>query len=79
MSTIKGKKERRGGARQGTGPKPGSGEMKKISVSVCEHKWNNALSIWWRKRPKRPHSWLVDRLVAGYVETGGRILETEAV
>lgn len=69
----------RGGAREGTGPKPGSGEMKKICVSVSEQEWNTALSIWFRKRPKRPQSWLVDRLVTGYVKTAGRILETEAV
>jgi hypothetical protein len=67
------KNERRGGARLGTGPKPGSGEMTKICVSVNEKNWNTAVAKW-NKKP----SWLVDRLVRHYVQTNGSILKQEA-
>lgn len=79
MSTEKVKKiERRGGAREGTGPKPGSGEKTKICVSVTASFWQSSLSIWKRQRKQRKASWLVDRLVKHYVSTGGSVLETEA-
>ena len=79
MSTEKSKKiERRGGAREGTGPKPDSGVMTKISVSVTERSWDNALSIWWKRKPKRTKSRLVDRLVQQYARTDGSILKMEA-
>jgi len=54
-------KSGRGGARPGSGR--GAGDKTKISVSVDEENWQVALAIW-RKRP----SWLVDDLIADYVE-----------
>jgi len=79
MSTAKSKKiERRGGPREGTGPKPGSGKMTKICVSVKKCPWDTALGIWRRKRPEPKPSWLVDKLVQRYADTGGSILEMEA-
>jgi hypothetical protein len=73
------KKERRGGARKGAGRQKGTGEMKKISVSVTGKIWDAALSIWRRTRRQRKPSWLVDGLVSRYVNSSGSILETEAV
>lgn len=69
----------RGGIRKGAGRKKNSGENIKISVSVQEKSWNTALAHWRRGRKQRKPSWLVDKLIAYYVETGGSILETEAV
>jgi hypothetical protein len=67
------KNDGRGGARQGTGPKVGSGKKTKISVSVDKSNWQTALSRWNDKG-----SQLVDRLVWRYVDTGGSILKPEA-
>lgn len=50
-----------GGSRPGAGR--GAGDKTKISVSVDEENWQAALAIW-QKRP----SWLVDGLIADYVE-----------
>lgn len=70
MSNIK--IERRGGARLNSGPKPGSGEMTKICVSVHEKNWDTAVRRW-KKKP----SWLVNALITRYVETYGSILRPE--
>jgi hypothetical protein len=59
------------------GRKPDSGENTKICVSVNEKNWNTALKRWQRYRRQRKPSWLVDKLIAYYVSTGGSILETE--
>ena len=67
------KKSKWGGWRKGAGRPKNSGEKTKICVSVHENNWNTAVKHW-KKRP----SWLVDRLVARYVNSGGSILETEA-
>ena len=67
-------KDGRGGARKGTGPKPGSGRKTKISVSVDKSNWQTALSQWNDKG-----SQLVDRLVWRYINSGGSILKPEAV
>jgi hypothetical protein len=73
MSAINdNKKENRGGPREGTGPKLGSGKKKKISVSVDKSNWQAALSRWQDKG-----SQLVDRLVLRYNETEGSILKRE--
>jgi hypothetical protein len=74
MSAINNsKKGKRGGPREGTGPKPGSGKKKKISVSVDKLNWQTALSRWQDKG-----SQLVDRLVLRYNESEGSILKREA-
>jgi len=65
-------KSGRGGARPGAGR--GSGDKTKISVSVDEDNWQNALTIW-----KRKPSWLVDELVANYVAGHERSQEARAV
>ena len=57
-----------GGARTGSGR--GAGDKTKISVSVDDENWQIALSIS-RKRP----SWLVDDLIADYVEGNERSME----
>jgi hypothetical protein len=69
----------RGGNRKGAGRKKNSGENIKISVSVQVRSWNTALQHWRRNNNQRKASWLVDKLLTHYVETGGSILETEAV
>lgn len=75
MSIKKRKKvDGRGGPREGTGPKPGSGKKKKISVSVDKTNWQTALSRWNDKG-----SQLVDRLVWRYIDSDGGILQPEAV
>jgi hypothetical protein len=75
MSTNNNKKiDSRGGARKGTGPKPGSGKKTKISVSVDKSNWQTALSQWNDKG-----SQLVDRLVWRYVDSNGGILNPKAV
>lgn len=56
------------------GPKPGTGKKTKISVSVDERNWNNALAQW-----KDKGSQLVDRLIWRYVDTGGKIIIPEGV
>ena len=63
----------RGGAREGSGPKVGSGKKTKISVSVDKSNWQIALSRWNDKG-----SQLVDRLVLRYIDSGGSILKPEA-
>jgi len=68
------KKDGRGGPRNGTGPKPGSGKKTQISVSVDKTNWQTALSRWNDKG-----SQLVDRLVWRYVDSNGSILLPEAV
>ena len=78
LNKILNKQDGRGGARKGSGPKKGSGESKKICVSVHEKNWNNALKHWTRYKRQRKPSWLVDRLISYYVKTGGSILEQEA-
>jgi hypothetical protein len=65
-------KDGRGGARQGTGPQPGSGKKTKISVSVDKTNWHTALQQWNDKG-----SQLVDRLLLRYVNSGGSILTPE--
>ena len=65
-------KSGRGGARKGAGRKKHSGEKTKICVSVNGNKWQAAKG-YWKEKP----SWLVDRLIASYVQSGGSIL-TEA-
>jgi len=72
------KKDNRGGARKGTGPKPGSGTSKQICVSVQKQTWDTAIKQWQRHRKQRKPSWLVDGLLSYYVKTGGSILEMEA-
>ena len=67
------KNDSRGGPRENTGPKPGSGKKTKISVSVDKSNWQTALSKWNDKG-----SQLVDRLVWRYVDSGGSILKPEA-
>jgi hypothetical protein len=71
-------KDGRGGARKNTGPEKGSGDKTQICVSVHEDNWNTAVKRWQRYRQHRKPSWLVDGLIAHYVKTKGRILETEA-
>jgi len=66
-------KDGRGGPRNGTGPKRGSGKKKNICVSVDKANWQTALSRWNDKG-----SQLVDRLVLRYVDTDGGILNPEA-
>jgi len=62
-----------GGPRQGAGH-PETGITKtKICVSVHEDNWNTAVERW-----KQKPSWLVDKLILRYVQTGGSILETKA-
>jgi hypothetical protein len=72
------KKSGRGGLRNGAGRKSNTGESTKICVSVHEGNWNTAIKRWQRYRRQRKPSWLVDRLIAHYVKTKGRILEVEA-
>ena len=67
------KKLTRGGFRDGSGRKKGSGKKTKICVSVHERTWNNALKRW-NKKP----SWLVDRLILSYVKRGSAVLEMGA-
>jgi len=67
------KKSNWGGWRDGAGRPKNSGEKTKICVSVHETNWNTAVKRW-KKKP----SWLVDKLVARYVNSGGSILEAEA-
>jgi hypothetical protein len=75
MSKKKAKKTSNwGGARKDAGRPEGSGEKTKITVSVHEQNWNTAVKRW-KKKP----SWLVDGLISSYINTGGSILETEAV
>jgi hypothetical protein len=70
---IKQKKSKWGGAREGSGWPKGTGEKRKISVSVHKQNWNTALNRW-KKKP----SWLVDRLVLSYVRRGRAVLEMGA-
>jgi hypothetical protein len=69
----------RGGLRNGSGRKKGSGENTKICVSVHEGNWNNAVKRWQRYRKQRKPSWLVDRLILHYLKHGDSILDAEAV
>jgi hypothetical protein len=73
MSLLIAKKDGRGGPRQNTGPKRGSGKKTKISISVDKSNWHNALDRW-----KDKGSQLVDRLVLRYNESEGGILKREA-
>jgi hypothetical protein len=65
-------KKQWGGTRNGAGRPEGSTKAK-ICVSVHKRNWKTAVKHW-KKKP----SWLVDKLVARYVNSGGSILETEA-
>lgn len=67
------KSDGRGGPRDGTGPKLGSGTKTKISVSVDKSNWQTALARWNDKG-----SQLVDRLIWRYVKSGDSILKPEA-
>jgi hypothetical protein len=62
-----------GGPRLGAGR--GAGDKTKICVSVDEENWQSALEIW-KNRP----SWLVDALIADYVNgvEKGREVRAEA-
>jgi hypothetical protein len=74
MSTkTKQKQSAWGGYRNGSGRKLNSGEKTKICVSVHEENWNSAVRRW-KKKP----SWLVDRLILGYLTKGGSVLGSEA-
>jgi len=73
MSKKKNKKSNWGGSRKNAGRPEGSGEKTKITVSVHEKNWNNALRRW-----KQKPSWLVDGLILRYIDTGGSVLEGEA-
>jgi len=67
------KNDGRGGPREGTGPKKGSGKKTKISVSVDKSNWHTALARWNDKG-----SQLVDRLILRYVDSNGSILKPRA-
>lgn len=61
MSTEKQRKKGWGGARLGSGR--GAGDKAKICVSVDEDNWQAALTVW-----KGRKSWLIDYLLANYVD-----------
>jgi hypothetical protein len=82
LSSMKNRTKSRnwGGARPNSGPKPGSGEMTKICVSVNAGNWQSALSRWGKEQSgKAKGSWLVDRLIQAYIENGVPSREVEAI
>jgi hypothetical protein len=68
------KVEKRGGARPGSGRPKGSGKKTKICVSVNEENWQASLSKWKKEQSQKAKpSWLVDWLIAGYLEAKGSL------
>ena len=65
MSKVKTKKKQWGGARKGAG-RPEGETKTKICVSVNSENWHAALSRW-----KKKGSWLVDLLLADFVNRDG--------
>ncbi len=68
-----GKKDRRGGIREGAGRPKGSGTKTKICLSVNEDNWHAAIKRW-NQKP----SWLVDGLISYYVKSDGGILKKKS-